>query len=111
MIGIFELRNFQGISTIDLKSEETIRYKQAFCVCGYNGAHPPFFEQDTQDPKLTYRVEDGTFEVQTRYSTMIATMKNWDKAPSGKYVALTQRCIPIRYSLDDESMMSLGAES
>jgi hypothetical protein len=31
-------------------------------------------------------------------------MKNWDKARSGKYAALTQRCIPIRYDLSNDSI-------
>jgi hypothetical protein len=54
-----------------------------------------------KDGSLYYRAENGEIEVRTRLSAIIATMKNWDMARSGKYAALTQRCIPIRYSLDD----------
>jgi len=57
-----------------------------------------------EDGPLFYRVEKGEIEVQTRFSSIIATMKNWDMARSGKYAALTQRCIPVRYSLDDETV-------
>ena len=57
-----------------------------------------------QDGTLFYRVENGEIEVQTRFSSVIATMKNWDMSRSGKYAALTQRCIPVRYSLDDETV-------
>ena len=35
------------------------------------------FEQDAEDPGLSFRVQDGTFEVQTRFSAIIATMKNY----------------------------------
>jgi hypothetical protein len=34
-------------------------------------------------------------------------MKNWDLARSGKFAALTQRCIPIRYTLDDATVDSV----
>jgi hypothetical protein len=34
------------------------------------------FEQDADNPGLSYRVHDGTFEIQTRFSAIIATMKN-----------------------------------
>jgi hypothetical protein len=57
-----------------------------------------------QDGALFYRVQNGEIEVQTRFSSIIATMKNWDMARSGKYAALTQRCLPVRYSLDDETV-------
>jgi hypothetical protein len=92
-------RGDQAAVDVILGTTETGYYKRKIGM-----STPSFFEQDTQDPTLTYRVEDGTFEVQTRYSAIIATMKNWDKAPSGKYAALTQRCIPIRYNLDNESI-------
>jgi len=65
---------------------------------------PYYFEQDSEDPSLFYKVENGEFEVQTRFSAIIATMKNWDKARGGKYAALTQRCIPIPYRLDDDTI-------
>jgi hypothetical protein len=57
-----------------------------------------------KDGALFYRVENGEIEVQTRFSAIIATMKNWDMERSGKYAALTQRCIPIRYSLDNATI-------
>jgi hypothetical protein len=57
-----------------------------------------------KDGTLFYRVENGEIEVQTRFAVIIATMKNWDMERSGKYAALTQRCIPIRYSLDDSTI-------
>lgn len=56
------------------------------------------------DGPLTYKAENGEIEVRTQLSAIIATMKNWDMARSGKYAALTQRCIPIRYSLDDSAV-------
>jgi len=56
------------------------------------------------DGSLFYRMENGEIEVQTRFAAIIATMKNWDMSRSGKYSALTQRCIPIRYSLDDPTI-------
>jgi len=59
-------------------------------------------ETDETDTTLFYRVENGEIEVRTRLAATIATMKNWDMARSGKYAALTQRCIPIRYSLTDD---------
>jgi len=52
-----------------------------------------------EDGDLYYRVKDGEIEVKTRFSCIIATMKNLDKARSEKYRALTQRCIPIRFTL------------
>lgn len=56
----------------------------------------PFSEDDGD---LYYRVADGEIEVKTRFPCIIATMKNFDKARSEKYQALTQRCIPIRFTL------------
>lgn len=53
------------------------------------------------DSGLFYRAENGEIEVKTQLSAIIATMKNWDMARSGKYAALAQRCIPVRYKLDD----------
>ncbi len=61
-------------------------------------------ETDETDETLFYRVDGGEIEVRTRLSAIIATMKNWDMARSGKYAALTQRCIPIRYTLDDKTI-------
>jgi hypothetical protein len=61
---------------------------------------------ETEGP-LFYRAENGEIEVKTQLSAIIATMKNWDMARSGKYAALTQRCIPIRYSLDDTAVDSV----
>jgi hypothetical protein len=60
-----------------------------------------------QDGTLFYRAENGQIEVKTQLSAIIATMKNWDMARSGKYAALTQRYIPIRYSLDDTAVDSV----
>lgn len=57
-----------------------------------------------EDGSLFYRVDNGEIEVRTRFPAIIATMKNWDMARSGKYEALTQRCIPIRYSLDNSTI-------
>lgn len=56
------------------------------------------------DGPLFYRAENGEIEVKTRFSSIIATMKNWDMARSEKYDALTQRCVPIRYSLSNEAI-------
>lgn len=60
---------------------------------------PSVYFYENEGP-LFYRAENGEIEVQTRFSTIIATMRNWDMTRSGKYEALTQRCIPIRYSMD-----------
>lgn len=57
-----------------------------------------------EDGSLFYRVHNGEIEVKTRFSTVIATMKNWDMNRSGKYEALAQRCIPIRYTLDNSTI-------
>ncbi len=92
-------RGDQAAVDVLLGTMETGYYKRKIGI-----PTPYYFEQDVEDPNLTYRVQDGTFEVQTRFSAIIATMKNWDKARSGKYAALTQRCIPIRYNLDDDSI-------
>ena len=59
------------------------------------------------DGSLSYKAENGEIEVRTQLSAIIATMKNWDMARNGKYAALTQRCIPIRYSLDDSAVDSV----
>ena len=64
----------------------------------------PYNEPDGQ---LFYRAEDGEIEVSTQLSAIIATMKNWDLARSGKFAALTQRCIPVRYTLDDATVDSV----
>lgn len=56
------------------------------------------------DGDLYYRVKDGDIEVKTRFPCIIATMKNLDKARSEKYQALTQRCIPIRFTLTPEQL-------
>jgi hypothetical protein len=92
-------RGDQAAVDVLLGTMETGYYKRKIGM-----ATPYFIEQDADDPNLTYRVQDGTFEVQTRFSAIIATMKNWDKARSGKYAALTQRCLPIRCKLDDASI-------
>jgi hypothetical protein len=57
-----------------------------------------------EDGDLYYRVKDGEIEVKTRFSCIIATMKNLDKARSEKYRALVQRCIPIRFALQPEDL-------
>ena len=57
-----------------------------------------------EDGDLYYRVKDGEIEVKTRFSCIIATMKNLDKARSEKYRALAQRCIPIRFTLQPEDL-------
>ncbi len=59
------------------------------------------------DDQLFYRAENGEIEVKTQLSAIIATMKNWDMARSGKYAALTQRCVPIRYALEDSAVDSV----
>jgi hypothetical protein len=59
------------------------------------------------DGPLFYRAENGEIEVKSQLSAIIATMKNWDMARSGKYAALTQRCIPIRYNLDNATVDSI----
>jgi len=65
-----------------------------------------------EDGSLFYRVENGEIEVKTRFSSIIATMKNWDMNRSGKYEALSQRCIPVRYTLGDRTIDDVldGAE-
>lgn len=69
------------------------------------GVHSPSrIETDQVDSSLSYRVDRGEIEVRTRLAAIIATMRNWDMARSGKYAALTQRCIPIRYKLDDDTI-------
>ncbi len=62
----------------------------------------PSIDQYEEDGPLFYRIENGEIEVKTRFPTIIATMKNWEMTRSGKYAALTQRCVPIRYSLDSD---------
>lgn len=57
-----------------------------------------------EDGDLYYRVKDGEIEVKTRFSCIIATMKNLEKARSEKYRALAQRCIPIRFALPPEDL-------
>jgi len=69
-------------------------------------------DYNEEDGSLFYRVHNGEIEVRTRFSAIIATMKNWDMARSGKYEALTQRCIPVRYGLDNGTIDAVldGAE-
>src|SRR5208282_608215 len=54
------------------------------------------------DGLLYYRFRNGEIEVQTRFPTIIATMRNLDMSRSDKVRALLTRCIPIRYDLPDE---------
>lgn len=61
----------------------------------------PFSEDDGD---LYYRAADGEIEVKTSFPCIIATMKRLDKARSEKYQALTQRCIPIKFTLEPKEL-------
>jgi hypothetical protein len=53
---------------------------------------------------LYFRVRDGNIEVKTRFSCIIATMKNIRKAREYGFKALLSRCVPIRYELTKDEI-------
>jgi hypothetical protein len=57
-----------------------------------------------EDSDLFFKVKSGNIEVKTRFSCIIATMRNIERAGEQVFRALVSRCIPIRYEMSEEEI-------
>jgi len=56
------------------------------------------------DGDLCFRVKNGNIELKTRFSCIIATMKNPRKAREYSFKALLSRTVPLRYNLSKKEL-------
>jgi hypothetical protein len=57
-----------------------------------------------EDGDLFFKVKSGNIEVKTRFSCIIATMRNIERAGEQVFRALVSRCTPIRYEMSEEEI-------
>jgi hypothetical protein len=57
-----------------------------------------------EENSLFFKVKSGNIEVKTRFSCIIATMKDIRRAKEQIFQALISRCIPIRYEMSKEEI-------
>jgi len=61
-------------------------------------------DQEAVEDDLHFKVKSGTIEVKTRFSAIIATMKNIKKSHEYTFKALLSRTIPLRYEMKKDEL-------
>jgi len=87
------------VGDILLQLLEDQRYSRK--IASYSADH------EEVDGDLYFRVKNGLIDLKTRFSCVIATMKNPKKAREYSYKALLSRTIPLRYILRKEDLDSV----